>query len=96
MSYSAPLKETHFWLKNVLNHERIFVVPKYSHFNDEVLGQVLKEISKIAEEEVAPLNQPSDKKPAKLENGVVRTEEGFSKAYKILAEGGWASVYPLP
>ena len=92
MSYSAPLKETHFWLKNVLNHQRIFVVPEYSQFDDEDLDQVLKEIAKIAEEKVAPLNQRSDKKPAKLENGVVRTEEGFSKAYKILAEGGWLGI----
>ena len=92
MSYSAPLTETHFWLKNVLDHKRIFVVPEYSQFNDEDLDQILKEIAKIAEEEVAPLNQRSDKKPAKLENGVVRTEEGFLKAYKILAEGGWLGI----
>ena len=51
MSYSAPLTETHFWLKNVLDHQRIFGVPEYSQFNDEDLDQVLKEIAKIAEEE---------------------------------------------
>ncbi len=92
MSYTAPVTETHFWLKNVLDHKRIFVVPEYSQFSDEDLNQILKEIAKIAEEEVAPLNQRSDKNPAKLENGVVRTEEGFLKAYKILAEGGWLGI----
>ncbi len=92
MSYSAPLTETHFWLKNVLDLKRIFLVPEYSQFNDEDLEHALKEIAKIAEEEVAPLNQLSDKKPARLENGVVRTEEGFLKAYKILSQGGWLGI----
>jgi len=92
MNYIAPLKETDFWLKNVLDHKRIFTVPEFSEFNEEIVEPVLKEIAKIAEEEISPLNQLSDKKPAKLENGIVRTVEGFSKAYKILADGGWLGI----
>jgi acyl-CoA dehydrogenase len=41
---------------------------------------------------VAPLQRNGDLDPARLENGVVRTPEGFAEGYRALAEGGWIAT----
>ena len=42
-----------------------------------------------------PLNHAGDQQPARLENGVVRTADGFKEAYETFVEGGWNSL-PFP
>ena len=41
---------------------------------------------------LAPLNKTGDAQGARLENGAVKTAEGFKEAYKAYCEGGWNAV----
>ena len=40
----------------------------------------------------APLNRVGDQQHSRLENGAVRTPDGFAAAYKAFAEGGWTGL----
>jgi alkylation response protein AidB-like acyl-CoA dehydrogenase len=53
---------------------------------------LLAEAGKLAEDLLAPVNFSGDKQGAVLENGVVRTAEGFKEAYAAYVEGGWNSL----
>src|SRR5690606_26573789 len=40
----------------------------------------------------APLDRTGDIEGARLENGAVRTPDGFKQAYRAFAEAGWVSA----
>ncbi|MBT5667116.1 MAG: acyl-CoA dehydrogenase, partial [Rhodospirillaceae bacterium] len=50
------------------------------------------EAGKLAGDLLAPVNASGDKQGAVLENGVVRTADGFKQAYAAYVEGGWNSL----
>jgi len=58
----------------------------------ELVDAVLEEAGKLAAGVLAPLNAPGDTQGAALENGVVRTADGFADAYRQFVEGGWNSI----
>jgi alkylation response protein AidB-like acyl-CoA dehydrogenase len=80
MTYAAPLADMRFTLD---------VVGSLSEEANEVAEAVLGEAAKLAEGELAPLNQQADRIGSVLENGVVRTPPGFRDAYRRYVEGGW-------
>ena len=89
MTYSAPLRDMQFVLENVVGLERLAALPGVDTADGELVGQILDEGGKLANEVLAPLNSFGDKTGVKIENGVVRTPEGFSDAYRQFWEGGW-------
>ncbi len=80
MSYAAPIADMRFALDAAAGVEEV---------SPELVGAILAEAAKLAEEVVAPLNQPADRCGSVLENGVVRTPPGFREAYAKYVEGGW-------
>lgn len=52
---------------------------------------MLEEAGKLGSEVLAPLNPVGDR-GCTLENGVVRTPEGFQQAFDLLRDGGWTSL----
>ena len=90
-SYTAPTKDMHFVLHDVLKVSQADT-PGYSDLDGEFTAAVLEEAGKIASEVLAPLNQTGDRQGCILENGVVRTPEGFSDAFEKMKEGGWTAL----
>ena len=41
---------------------------------------------------LAPLNAVGDREGCVLENGVVRTPDGFREAFDLVREGGWTGL----
>lgn len=39
-----------------------------------------------------PINRSGDEEGCHLENGVVRTPQGFQEAYRVFREGGWPGI----
>ena len=50
------------------------------------------EAGKISRDVLAPLNATGDREGCRLENGVVRTPDGFREAFELLREGGWTGL----
>jgi alkylation response protein AidB-like acyl-CoA dehydrogenase len=92
MAYAAPLKDMHFVLEHVAGLDEIARLPGGEAAHSELVGQILEEAGKLAAEELAPLNTRGDQEGSVLENGVVRTPQGWREAYRKYVDGGWNSV----
>jgi alkylation response protein AidB-like acyl-CoA dehydrogenase len=92
MTYTAPLADMRFALREVAGLGTVTALPGYEHATDDLVDAVLEEAAKLAGNGLAPLNRDGDKVGAKLENGVVRTAPGFTGIYKEFVEGGWNSL----
>ena len=73
---------------NVQNSE----IPGYQDLDDEFLKSILNEAGKICSDILFPLNQIGDRQGCSLENGIVRTPEGFKEAFNKIREDGWTTI----
>ena len=89
--YTAPVKDLQFVLHDVLRVSETDV-PGYDELDRDFTNAVLEEAGKLAENELAPLNPIGDEQGCTLENGVVRTPDGFKKAYDEMCAGGWMGL----
>ncbi|EPX84941.1 acyl-CoA dehydrogenase C-terminal domain-containing protein [Salipiger mucosus] len=89
--YTAPTQDMQFLLHDVLEVSGTGI-PGYEDLDRETTGAILGEAAKLAEDVLAPLNPVGDAQGCRLENGVVRTPEGFREAYDQMREGGWPGL----
>ena len=90
-SYSAPTRDMHFILHELLDVAQSDV-PGYDELDPDFTSAVIEEAGKLATEVLAPLNTVGDRQGCTLENGVVRTPEGFKDAFDKVREGGWTAL----
>lgn len=90
MSFTTPVRDMRFALKHMAGFDAL--KPAYRDLSDDVLDAILNEAGKFCDGIIAPLNWGSDRSPARLENGVVRTSPGFKEAYARYVEGGWSGL----
>ena len=90
-TYTPPIKDMQFVLHDVLNVSASDV-PGYDELDRGFTAAVLEEASKIAADVLAPLNPVGDRQGCTLENGVVRTPDGFKEAFDKVREGGWTAL----
>jgi alkylation response protein AidB-like acyl-CoA dehydrogenase len=90
-TYRAPLDDYAFLLHEVFRIESLDM-PGYADLEPDFTTQILGEAGRLASEVLAPLNASGDREGCRLENGVVRTPEGFKAAYEAVAEGGWIGL----
>ncbi|MBP7003706.1 acyl-CoA dehydrogenase family protein, partial [Amaricoccus sp.] len=90
-AYTPPLRDLDFILHDVLAISADDI-PGYGDLDRETTGAIFEEAGKIASDVLAPLNAVGDREGCRLENGVVRTPEGFKAAYDAVAEGGWIGI----
>ena len=86
--YTAPTKDMQFVLHDLLKIAQSDV-PGYGDLDRDFTSAILDEAGKLANEVLAPLNAIGDQQGCVLENGVVRTPDGFKAAFEQLKEGGW-------
>src|SRR6516165_5212235 len=89
MSYTAPLTDIRFVLEEAAGFGEVVQLPGYEATSPDLVEAILSEAAKLAENVLAPLNQPADRTGSVLENGVVRTPPGFHEASVRYVEGGW-------
>src|SRR5262249_34833798 len=92
MTYTAPLRDMLFALEEITGIEEIATLPGYAEATPDLVQSVLDEAGKFATGVLAPRTQPGDRKGSRLENGVVRTPEGFRDAYAKFVDAGWNSL----
>jgi len=96
-TYTAPLREYRFLLKDVLDYERYSNLPGFADAPMDLVDQVLEEGAKFCEGVLAPLNKVGDEHGCKrADNGDVTTPPGFKDAYKQLVDAGWPALSSDP
>ena len=90
-TYTPPTKDMQFVLHDVLNVSESDI-PGYDELDRDFTAAVLDEAGKLATEVLAPLNTVGDKQGCTLENGVVRTPDGFKDAFDKVRDGGWTAL----
>lgn len=88
-SYTPPIDHMRFVLNQLVGIDNLAALPGYGDIDPDLVDQILDEAGKFAAGELAPLNHSGDQQGARLENGVVRTPEGFKEAYQQFVEAGW-------
>ncbi len=96
MSYSAPIKDMLFVMKELAGLDDIAALPGFEDANLDTAQAVLEESAKLCGEVLAPLNVEGDRNPSSWKDGVVTATPGFKEAFRQFGEGGWQGVqHPL-
>ena len=90
-TYTAPSKDMQFLLHDVLEIKGQDV-PGYADLDRDFTGAILEAVGQLASEVIAPLNPVGDRQGCRLENGIVRTPDGFREAFDQLRDGGWTAL----
>jgi alkylation response protein AidB-like acyl-CoA dehydrogenase len=90
MTYHAPVRELSFALYEGAGLGRL--EPLVEGLDRHMTEAVLEAAGELASGVLAPLNRSGDRQASRLENGRVRSPEGFAEAYKAFAEGGWTGL----
>jgi len=90
--YRAPVQDMRFVLREIAGLPEIGGLPGYEEATPDLVDAILDEAARLAGEVLAPLNHSGDQQGSVLENGVVRTPEGFPEAYRRYVEGGWNAL----
>ncbi|SFI20679.1 acyl-CoA dehydrogenase C-terminal domain-containing protein [Jannaschia pohangensis] len=90
-SYTAPTKDMQFILHDVLEASAQSI-PGYDEMDRDFTGAVLEEAGKLATDVLHPLNAIGDTQGCVLENGIVRTPDGFKAAFDQVRDGGWTAL----
>ena len=89
MAYSVDLRDIRFQVFEWLDMNSILAADRYSDWDAENLELVMREARKIAQEEMAPVNEPGDRTGATWAKGTVTVPAEYHQAYRTIAEGGW-------
>lgn len=92
MAYKAPVRDLTFVLNEVLEIDRYANQPGFAEASPELVGQILEEGAKFAEEVIAPLNRTGDLEGCKWDDGKVTGPTGWKEAYQQMVAAGWPSL----
>ena len=88
--YEAPVKDLNFVIKNLINLDDLNKISDYQDFSVDLVDAILEEAGKIGSEVLDPCNLTGDHEGSKrLDNGEVKTPNGYKEAYESLRDGGW-------
>jgi alkylation response protein AidB-like acyl-CoA dehydrogenase len=92
LTYQAPLRDMRFVMQELHGLDALASIPAAADLSADLLDSVLEEAGRLSSEVLRPLNASGDLQGAVLENGAVRTPDGFKEAYRIFREGGWTAL----
>jgi len=93
--YQAPLGDMEFVCRDLADLAPVLRLIGGGDTTPELISSVLEEAGRIAASVMAPLNHSGDQQGARLENGQVRTADGWRDAYRTLVDGNWMGL-PFP
>ena len=91
--YFPPLADFNFAL-GVAGLEDVSKLNGYQHADPDTVETILEEAARFFSEVVAPLNMVGDQQGSVLlEDGTMKTPDGFQEAYAKYVEAGWAAAH---
>ncbi len=95
--YTAPVEDTLFILKDVLDYGRYGNLAGFAEATPDVVDAILQEGGRLAEEVLLPLNRVGDTEGCvRNEDASVTTPTGFREAYAQYCRGGWVGLAADP
>jgi alkylation response protein AidB-like acyl-CoA dehydrogenase len=94
MTYQAPIRDLAFSFQAAADAGGLRLA--FPDLDGEMVQAVLEHAGDLASGVLAPLNRIGDQQGSRLENGRVRTPDGFADAYRQFAQGGWQSLSADP
>ena len=91
-AFSAQVADIRFSLEAQAGYDDLATLWGEDTADADLVEAMLTEAGRLANEVYAPLNHAGDLAGSVLENGVVRLPEGFTEAYRSMAEGGWVGL----
>ncbi len=92
MSFTAPVKDMLFVLKELAGIDDVAALPGFDDAGFETAQAVLEEAAKLSGEVLAPLNVEGDRAPSSWRDGEVTATPGFKAAFEQFAAGGWQGL----
>jgi len=92
MTYTAPLKDMLFVLKELADIDSVAALPGFDDANLDTAQAILDEAAKLCGEVLAPLNVEGDRAPSTWHDGEVTSAPGFRAAFRQFVEGGWQGL----
>ena len=96
---SAPFMSTPFrvdiddvefvFFEQLRAHERLAQLAPYAELDRDTYATTFRELKRIAEEVLHPVDRPGDRQGCSLDDGKVTTPDGYGAVWNQLAEGGW-------
>jgi 3-(methylthio)propanoyl-CoA dehydrogenase len=96
MTYQAPMRDMQFILDHLVGFDVITALPGCEEVTADLAGAVLDEAAKFATGVLAPLDRQGDIQGCRLEDGRVRTPDGWQEAYRQFMAGGWVGLGMAP
>ena len=94
--YKAPLRDVQFLLNEVFDYPTHYQsLSNGAEATPDMVDAILSECAKFCENTLSPLYQSGDQQGCRLENGEVKTPEGFKDAYEEYVAGGWQGLSSL-
>jgi alkylation response protein AidB-like acyl-CoA dehydrogenase len=90
--YRAPLADLDFALRTSGGLDGLHALPAFADVDAELVDQIVAEAGRVAAEVWAPLNRTGDLQGVRLDNGVVRTPDGFQDAYRAYVDSGFNTL----
>ncbi|MES2631386.1 MAG: acyl-CoA dehydrogenase family protein [Pseudomonadota bacterium] len=91
-TYQAPAQDYQFILNELLRVQDRHDLPGFDALTPEFCRQVLDGAARFHEEVFFPLAATGDAQGARLEDGQVRTPDGYRQAWATYRESGWLSL----
>ena len=88
-TYTAPLRDMLFTMKEVAGLEAICTQPGNEDFSPDLIEAVLEEAGRFASGVLDPLNRSGDLAGVRWHDTAVSSAEGFKAAYAAFCENGW-------
>ncbi len=90
--YRCDLRDFKFLLFEQFGLQEILGKGKHKDWGEEEVTMVLSEVYKWVCDVTGPINEASDRVGCKLENGEIKTPDGFKEAWKSLYDAGWRGL----
>ncbi|MGH6876066.1 MAG: acyl-CoA dehydrogenase family protein, partial [Rhizomicrobium sp.] len=92
MTYAAPIADMRFAATRLAGFAEIAHLPGGDELSESLLDSIFEQGGKFAAGVLAPLNRIGDRQGSRLENGVVRTPDGWTEAWRAFVAAGWNAV----
>ena len=91
MTYAAPIADMRFATR-LAGFDEVARLPGGEELSESLLDSIFEQGGRFATGVLAPLNRVGDRQGSRLENGVVRTPDGWADAYRAFVAAGWNAV----
>jgi alkylation response protein AidB-like acyl-CoA dehydrogenase len=92
VEYAAPLADMRFAMTRLAGFDDVAALPGAEDVSLDLVDSIFEEAARFAGGVLSPLNRVGDRQGSRLENGIVRTPEGWAEAYRGFVDGGWNAV----